>query len=269
MFGQIKNRQLIDSWIINNKVPKFFIIQGSKGSGKKELANYFAEKMNLPKMYFEPNIDGVRDMITMAYTQNYPILMVLPDCDKLSIAGQNSLLKIIEEPPKNTYIIVTTNSDILLPTIKSRGNTILMEDYTVEELTEFAKDIKQDTDLDIKLQVVTNPGELLILSTQNFAAIRTCCENILNNISKANIGSTLKITSKLCLTEKDKDNKDLFDLSLFMNTLSYVFYNAYLNDKTQKYYKSFDIILHAKKLLSKNLNKQYILDNMLLKLREA
>lgn len=50
---------------------------------------------------------------------------LLYDFDKASIEAQNSFLKTLEEPPPNTYIILTAqNSDTILPTIISRAKVI-------------------------------------------------------------------------------------------------------------------------------------------------
>lgn len=50
-----------------------------------------------------------------------PKLAIIYGVEKLTTQGQNALLKILEEPPANTKIVLTTNNpNKLLPTITSR-----------------------------------------------------------------------------------------------------------------------------------------------------
>jgi DNA polymerase-3 subunit delta' len=59
----------------------------------------------------------------------------------------NSLLKFLEEPPKNTYAILTTRSiNLVLPTIKSRCQTYILKSNiksTNEKLNQFKLTIEQ------------------------------------------------------------------------------------------------------------------------------
>lgn len=50
---------------------------------------------------------------------------ILTDMDRLTVEAQNALLKTLEEPPPQTYIIGTTSvPEVLLPTIRSRMSVI-------------------------------------------------------------------------------------------------------------------------------------------------
>lgn len=58
-------------------------------------------------------------------TPNQPTAIVLPQSDTLSIPAQNTLLKLLEEPPKGYHFILTaTAASQLLPTIVSRAQRI-------------------------------------------------------------------------------------------------------------------------------------------------
>lgn len=271
MIGQQNNVNLIDTYIENNSLPKFIVFQGAFGSGKKYLIKYISDKIHIPVIYFENNVEGVRQLIATCYSQSQPMIYAIADCDDLSSNAQNSLLKICEEPPKNAYIMLTTNEDCLLRTIKSRAITILMEDYSPTELRKIVSenlyDKEMDKSFDEKLNLCTTPGEWIVIQTQDIDKIKALCDNIVSNINKANIGSALSITKKLKLTEKDKDNKDLIEYNTFINLLYQMYFEKAKSDK--KYTKQFEIVLNARRMLRKNLNKSYIIDDMLLKLREA
>lgn len=57
------------------------------------------------------------------------------DCQKMTLEAQNSLLKLLEEPPSNTHIIMSTsNTESILPTIKSRVQIIQLQPNSKDEL---------------------------------------------------------------------------------------------------------------------------------------
>lgn len=56
-------------------------------------------------------------------------MVIIEDAQFLTPEAQNALLKVLEEPPANTYIILGSESkDSLLPTILSRCQLILLEE---------------------------------------------------------------------------------------------------------------------------------------------
>lgn len=69
-------------------------------------------------------IEFMRDLKKLAYVR--PMLggrrvFIVDEAEKMSDDAANSVLKILEEPPPFTYIIlITTNAELVLPTIKSR-----------------------------------------------------------------------------------------------------------------------------------------------------
>jgi DNA polymerase III delta prime subunit len=72
-------------------------------------------------------------------------LVIIEDAQLLTPEAQNALLKVLEEPPAHTFILLTTESqEALLPTILSRCQIIILEEEkkkmsekTIEELNDF------------------------------------------------------------------------------------------------------------------------------------
>jgi DNA polymerase III subunit delta' len=61
---------------------------------------------------------------------------ILDDADHLNVEGANSLLKTLEEPPVDSLLIlVGSNLQRQLPTIRSRCQAIIFEPLTLEQLT--------------------------------------------------------------------------------------------------------------------------------------
>ena len=127
-----------------NKVSHAYIFSGEKGSGKKLLANTFAELLqcesegekpcgkcrscrqaesgNHPDIiritHEKPNtisVDDIREQLVgdvqiKPYQSKYKIYIV-PDAEKMNVQAQNALLKTIEEPPAYAVILfLTTNA---------------------------------------------------------------------------------------------------------------------------------------------------------------
>jgi len=62
-------------------------------------------------------------------------IYIIEAADKMSISASNSLLKFLEEPAANTYaLLLTQNSEKLLPTIRSRSVTLSMKPLSKERL---------------------------------------------------------------------------------------------------------------------------------------
>lgn len=74
------------------------------------------------------SIEQIRDVIAGAALRPYEgrnKVFIIDPADALSTGGSNSLLKTLEEPVRDTtFILVTRSPDLLLPTIRSRSQSI-------------------------------------------------------------------------------------------------------------------------------------------------
>lgn len=67
-------------------------------------------------------------------------LLIIEDADKLNEQASNALLKTLEEPPQTTYLIlVSSRPDALLPTIRSRCQTLRFEPLSSVVIEEHLK----------------------------------------------------------------------------------------------------------------------------------
>ena len=65
-------------------------------------------------------------------------MFLVDDADKLNDASSNALLKILEEPPSTSHIVlITSRPAMLLPTIRSRCQTVRFSPLTVAEIEEY------------------------------------------------------------------------------------------------------------------------------------
>lgn len=160
--------------ISTSTLPHAFLITGPDGAGKFTLATEIAAAMNcenardsstpLPcgvcnscrriREGIFPDVkvlersgkltlgvDEVRefreDMFLSATEAKYKFY-IIKDADKMTSAAGNAILKVLEEPPSNVHIILlATEADKILTTIKSRTQFIQMEIFDYDRLKEF------------------------------------------------------------------------------------------------------------------------------------
>lgn len=71
--------------------------------------------------YDDLKVDSAKEIIKEAYLAEVQTKFIVIKASSFGIEAQNSLLKILEEPPRNIIFIIVANSkNSLLPTIKSR-----------------------------------------------------------------------------------------------------------------------------------------------------
>ena len=80
------------------------------------LIDILTEKKNI-------DINQIRELIThlnKSSFNNKERFIIIDNIETLNISSINALLKILEEPPLNTYFILINNDRFILPTLKSR-----------------------------------------------------------------------------------------------------------------------------------------------------
>jgi len=110
------------------------------------------------------SVDDVRDQINSAalirpFEAPYKIFIV-PDAQMMNPQAQNALLKTIEEPPEYAIILLlTTNEQMLLETIRSRCVLLRMEEGNAvdEESEEYGRNVEI-------LRHITEAGSVTMLS---------------------------------------------------------------------------------------------------------
>ena len=172
LFGNAEITKRLSSLIISSSLPHAMIIVGPEGSGKHTLAletvsalnceNRLSESFPLPcgacsrckriasgafpdvsylKREVGKSTIGVdelrafREDMFLSATESECKCYIIEDADAMTPAAQNALLKVLEEPPKNVYIIlICKEADKLLTTIKSRAQSFSTEIFIADEL---------------------------------------------------------------------------------------------------------------------------------------
>ncbi len=169
--GHNSVKALLENSINTKRVGHAYIFEGNEGVGRLTLAKAFAEEVtggasaeNNPDITIVTNelydsskkqtnvlIDTIRAMKADVYIKPYMSdkkVYIIPDADTMQAPAQNSLLKVFEEPPLySTIILIAKNSNAFLPTILSRATRVrlsplensLVEEYLIKKGVEREK----------------------------------------------------------------------------------------------------------------------------------
>ena len=144
----------------NEQIHHAFIISGSKGIGKSLLIENLVKKILNNKISLENNPDfynlkilaekkligisqihELRDKLYESSFLGKNKVAVINEIEKISIDGLNAILKILEEPPKNTYFLLSTNFLNQIPlTIQSRCFDLRISSPEIEQSLEWLSD---------------------------------------------------------------------------------------------------------------------------------
>lgn len=272
MIGQ---KNLIDKFqtMINDRAvmfPRFIILVGMKGSGKKTLSKLIHQMMNtigrISKIVLEDvKVETIRGMIDDAQKTTEPVLYIIPDADKMSVAAKNTLLKITEEPPDDAWFILTLeNESNTLDTIKSRAQVYRMETYTPEEIVSYAKSL-DTSEIEIVADICETPGEVELLQKNGILALYNYVELVVDNIAECNGSNAFKIADKIAF----KDEEDKFDLRLFWKTFMKICSDRLRSENDIKYADGIRVTSeYLQQLNITGINKSATFDTWLLSIRE-
>lgn len=169
-FGLDKNLKILKDLAKENSLPHGFIFYGPEMVGKftaaKALATFF-EKKDLeyegiledahiiqPDAEGTIGIDAVREIKTFVYQKpnlsKYRTL-ILDEAERMTEAAENALLKVAEEPPESSLIIlIVREPELLSATLRSRFQKIYFTEGDKGELEEYLKKEKDFSAADAK-----------------------------------------------------------------------------------------------------------------------
>ena len=167
-----------------NNISHALIIEGQEGVGKNQICQYLINGLlneknsqNLIKNNSHPDLFSINNETLISYfqredknklknkTKKIPVgfireaiefvmlksglsknkILFIDGAENLTISSQNALLKTLEEPPQNTYIIIQSNRfKCLNQTIYSRCQLIHFNNLLQDELYSWAEDILQN-----------------------------------------------------------------------------------------------------------------------------
>lgn len=278
MIGQADLLLEIDK-LIEKRFPRFVVITGEKGQGKKTISKEIANKLEYPLVDVGIKVDEIRQMIEMAYKQTEPIIYLISDADKMSVGAKNAILKVIEEPPNNAYFIMTLRTmNNTLGTIRSRCIELKMNNYSTEEISQFIDKIEpgindfSDDERACILDICQNYYQVDLLIKYGVKEFYNYVEKVVDNIYKVQSANAFKLAEKIAL----KDEEDKYDIKLFLETYKNICINRVYNlldtNNDLEYLCYIESILKTNDIINKlsvtGINKQSLIDVWILDIRK-
>lgn len=266
MIGQKVLIEKIRGQIERKKFPRFSILIGESGAGKKTLAKEISDLLGCTPVIVGTSAENIRFCVEDSYKLIDPIVYIIADCDNMSSAAANALLKVTEEPPQKAYFILTCeNLENILSTIKSRGVTYMLEPYTYEDKLDFLAGEKplDEEDETFILEVATNIGDLKKFLEMNVGEFRDYVNLVIDNIAEVQGSNAFKIGDKIALKDEDK-----YNLKLFWRAFSCLCVDRMLGEDALKYAVAVAITGDAVQQLSiKGINKDMLFSTWVLDIR--
>ncbi len=290
IIGNQRVKEELTKIIEEEKVLHSYMFVGIEGIGKQMIAKKFAQMIlctndrgkgcntckscieftsdnNPDFLYIEPdgnNIKIEQIRYLQRKIQEKPIISnrkvyIINDADKMTTEAQNCLLKTLEEPPEySTIILIGTNQNLFLNTIKSRCMIISLKPIEAELIKKYLE--KKYEMFNISSSMLEtfqgSIGKAIILKDKKEQYEKI--EMMIKDLDKKDIIDILNLGEEIY---KSKD--DIVDILEYINVIL-----LKLAKEESKYVKCINIVEDTKKRLKQNANYDMCIDNMILNMWE-
>ena len=290
IIGNEQIKKELERAILENKVSHSYMFVGIEGIGKQIIAKEFARIVlctneqekgchqcksciefmshNHPDfLYLEPDGNSIK-IEQIRYLQRKiqekPIISdrkvyIINDADKMTTESQNCLLKTLEEPPEySTIILIGSNENAFLNTIKSRCMKIAFQPIEDQYIKQYMEETYGMTNISSNMLEAFQGsiGKAIILKDkkEQYESI----ENMIEKLDKTDMTELIKLGEPLY---QSKDE--------IINILDYInIVLLRLAKENTQYANCIDIIENTKKRLNQNANYDMCIDNMIFNMWE-
>ncbi len=326
-FGEIIGHEQIIEHLKNaiamDKISHAYILNGPKESGKMMLAEAFAMALqceqgksepcmqckschqaidhNQPDIIYvsheKPNVisvDDIRsqlnnDIVIKPYSSRYKIYIV-EDAEKMNPQAQNALLKTIEEPPfYGIILLLTTNADIFLQTIRSRCIILNLKSVKNETIRTYLMSHYQVPDYQADICTAFAQGNvgkaIQLASSDSFNELKTEVLSLmkrLDDISLYDMNAAVKQITAYKLEIEDYFDlmtiwfRDVLYLKATNDTDRLIFRDEVYDLKRQAERRSYhaiedilEALQQAKTRLNANVNFDLVIELLLMTIKES
>lgn len=163
-------------------------------------------------------VDAIRHLEKEANFRPYEAasrFFIVDNADKMNDHASNALLKTLEEPPETSYIfLITSRPDSLLPTIRSRCQTIRFAPVETDEIERFLVEQNAFTHDEAKLAARLGRGSVGRAASINVEEFRKrrnkMFEIVRNAVEKGSVAAILKSAEDM----NDAKDRSVFEQSL-------------------------------------------------------
>ena len=323
LYSQVAGQEEIKTSLIkaikNNQISHCYIFEGPKGMGKYDLALIFAQSilcsnfqqdpcnecsncikmnsMNFPDLHII-NKDGkaikredIDTLIESVYKKSYESskkIYIIKDAHSMTTQAANTFLKTLEEPPGDSVIILlTTNVNLLLPTIISRCQTIKFRNISKETIKTYLKEYysteEEKADLAANYSKgILNKAVSIVNGNDEILEEREKIIKVFDKIINTNSEIIYDIDNYF---EENKDDIDIIieimmiwirDIIFVQNNMQDLVMNKDLiylakehSEKMRDKSNLIEYLQNTSDNIKSNVNYKLAIDNMLLKIQEV
>jgi len=213
-----------------------------KSFSKSELEDYNNQLISKGKNpYYKINllksnsilINSIRslkkDLTLSSIEKGWNIILIM-EAEKLCYPNNisaNSLLKILEEPPKKTlFILTTSNYSKIIDTVKSRCQTIFFPPIPIDKIYDTIDDSISDID---KLVIATISDGSIDVAKKIEIDIKGLYDNLklfITSCYDTNCNYNSKVIEKINLIRRSSNNKN--ELSIFFKSIMIYFKDLFI-----------------------------------------
>ena len=261
IIGQNELLDLIDSFTLDT-LPKSILMIGPKGCGKHTICNYLAwsHQLDLKELDNRVTDEAVEEILMWPNPRLYIV-----DLDQALPKLQNTLLKLIEEPPVGAYIVGLAESLItVLPTVQNRCQKWIFKGYSKQNLEQFIEPVNLSKK-DVLLSLFTTPGQLIAGQNQDLSKVIDLANKMIDKIINASYSNTLSIVDKIAF----KREEEKIDLLTLVRVLNRQIVDKIIEIDDNIYYQMFSLISQLEHRLEFSISKQRTFEEFLIELKEV
>ena len=289
IIGNDKIKEMLYKSVKDKKTSHSYLFVGIEGIGKKEIAKEFAKMLlcisdnkycntcksciefdsnnNPDFLYIEPEGNSLKIeqiIYIQRKIQEKPIISnkkvyIINDADKMTTEAQNCLLKTLEEPPEySTIILIGSNENMFLSTIKSRCMIIHFSKIEDEKIRKYLEEKYELKDISTNMLEIFQGsiGKAILLKDKKEQYEKI--ELIIKSISQKSIIDILNMSEILY-----KSKEEIFDILEYINVIL-----IKLSKIDYEYIKCINSVEETKTRLKQNANYDMSIDNMLFNMWE-
>jgi len=248
IIGQEQIKEHLQNALESGKISHAYIINGEKSSGKEFIAKVFAMALQCERGETEPcqechsckqalsgnqpdiirithekpntiSVDDIRkqinaDVAIKPYSSPYKIYIV-NEAEKMNMQAQNALLKTLEEPPEYAVILLlTSNIDVLLPTVLSRCVVLNMKPVDDRKVRKFLMEELKVPDYKADVCVAFARGNIgkakALASSEDFENVKNEALSLLKYVHDMELYEIVAAVKKI--SEYKLEISDYFDI---------------------------------------------------------
>ncbi len=235
ILGHEKEIRVLEQAIRSGKVSHAYIFEGEKGTGKRMLADAFAMTLECTGEGEKPcgichsciqaaagshpdiiyvqhekpssiGVDDVREQVVddvqiRPYNDRYKIY-IISEAEKMTAQAQNAILKTIEDPPEYVVILLlSTNEDALLETVRSRCVMIHLEPVPDETVKRYLMDTVKVSEYQADVCATFAQGNIgkavRLASSEDFNEIKASAMHLIRNIDRMEISAIIEYVKEV------------------------------------------------------------------------